>query len=180
LRNLVLVAPTLASPVFIGVSIFRLVLTDPFFYWFGRKYGDVAIRWMQDKLGPGASIVLWLEKFFGKASYVAVAAVPNQWICLLAGATRMRIWVFVTLNVGGTVARVMLIWWLGETFSDPILSLNSWITDHRLVLTGVTFAIVGFAMWRAYRKGENQLITADELADELEDARDETLADEAN
>src|SRR3954452_13441797 len=58
LRNLVLVAPTMASSVFISVSVLRLVLTDPFFYWFGRKYGDVAIRWMQDKLGPGAMIVL--------------------------------------------------------------------------------------------------------------------------
>ena len=78
------------------------------------------------------------------------------------------------------MARVMLILWLVETFCDPMRSGNSVVTDHRLVLTGVTFAIVGFAMWRAYRKGENQLITADELADELQDARDETLADALN
>jgi membrane protein DedA with SNARE-associated domain len=174
LRNLVLVAPTMASSVFISVSVLRLVLTDPFFYWFGRKYGDVAIRWMQDKLGPGAMIVLWLERFFARTSYVAVAAVPNQWICLLAGATRMRIWVFVTLNVGGTLARVLAIWWLGDTFSEPILALNGWIADHRIPLTAFTFALVGFMVWRAYRKGENQIMTADELADELEVAREET------
>jgi membrane protein DedA with SNARE-associated domain len=86
----------------------------------------------------------------------------------------MRVWVFVILNIGGTVARVLAIWWLGDTFSDPILSLNHWIGEHRIPLTALTFAIVGFAVWRAYRKGENQLITTDELVDELEVARDET------
>src|SRR6478735_9102849 len=72
-----------------------LILTDPFFYWFGRRYGDVAIRWMERKLGPGAAVVLWLERFFARGGAVAVAVIPNQWICLLAGATKMRVWVFV-------------------------------------------------------------------------------------
>ena len=119
LRNLVLAAPTLAAAPFIAVSVVRLVLTDPFFYWFGRRYGDASIRWMEAKLGSGATIVLWLERFFARTSYVAVALVPNQWICLLAGATKMRMWVFVTLNVGGTIARVVAIWWLGDVFSVP-------------------------------------------------------------
>ena len=58
LRNLVLAAPTLAAAPFIAVSVFRLVLTDPFFYWFGRRYGDASIRWMEAKLGSGATVVL--------------------------------------------------------------------------------------------------------------------------
>src|SRR4051812_26266438 len=72
LRNLVLAAPMLGAVPFILVSVFRLLLTDPFFYWFGRRYGDASIRWMETKLGSGATIVLWLERFFGRASYVAV------------------------------------------------------------------------------------------------------------
>jgi membrane protein DedA with SNARE-associated domain len=167
LRNLVLAAPTLGAVPFIAVAVARLVVTDPFFYWFGRRYGDVAIRWMEQKLGPGAAIVLWLERFFARAGHVAVAVLPNQWICLLAGTTKMRVRTFIILNVGGTVARVVAIWMLGDVFADPILSVNDWIGDHRLQLTAVTFAIVGFAIWRTVRKGGSLIETPTELAEEL-------------
>ncbi len=167
LRNLVLTAPTLGAVPFITVAVARLVLTDPFFYWFGRRYGDVAIRWMERKLGPGAAIVLWLERFFARTSHVAVALVPNQWICLLAGATKMRVWIFVVLNVGGTVARVVAIWMLGDVFADPLLSVNHWIGAHRLQLTLVTFALVAVGVWRSMRKGKHPIETPTELVEEL-------------
>jgi membrane protein DedA with SNARE-associated domain len=167
LRNLVLAAPTLGAVPFIAVAVARLLVTDPFFYWFGRRYGDVAIRWMEQKLGPGAAIVLLLERFFARAGLVAVAVLPNQWICLLAGTTKMRVRTFVILNVGGTIARVVLIWWLGDVFADPILSFNDWIGDHRIQLTLLTFAIVGISVWRTVRKGVNPLETPAELAEEL-------------
>jgi membrane protein DedA with SNARE-associated domain len=167
LRYLVLAAPMLGALPFITVAVGRLVLTDPFFYWFGRRYGDVAIRWMERKLGPGAAIVLWLERFFARTSHVAVALVPNQWICLLAGATKMRIWVFVVLNVGGTVARVVAIWMLGDVFADPLLSVNHWIGAHRLQLTFLTFALVALAVWRTMRKGERPIETPGDLVEEL-------------
>jgi membrane protein DedA with SNARE-associated domain len=174
LRNLVLVAPTLGAVPFITVAIARLVLTDPFFYWFGRRYGDVAIRWMERKLGPGAALVLWLARFFARTRVVAVTLVPNQWICLLAGATKMRVWVFVVLNVGGTVARVVAIWMLGDAFSDPLLAANGWIGAHRLQLTVLTFALVAVGVWRSMRKGEHPVETPAELVEELtEAARDE-------
>src|SRR6476659_9090550 len=76
LRNLVLAAPTLGAVPFITVAVARLVLTDPFFYWFGRRYGDASIRWMETKLGSGATIVLWLARFFARSSYVTVALMP--------------------------------------------------------------------------------------------------------
>jgi membrane protein DedA with SNARE-associated domain len=167
LRNLVLAAPTLGAAPFIAISAARLVLVDPFFYWFGRRYGDVTIRWMEQKLGPGAAIVLWLERFFARTSYVAVALVPNQWICLLAGATRMRVWAFVVLNLGGTIARVVAIWMLGDAFSEPLLAVNDWIGAHRLQLTLITFAIVAVGVWRSVRKGVHPIETPAELAEDL-------------
>jgi hypothetical protein len=158
LRNLLLTAPTLGAVPFITIAVARLLLTDPFFYWFGRRYGDVAIRWMERKLGHGAAIVLWLERFFGRTSHVAVALVPNSWICLLAGA------------------RVVAIWMLGDVFADPLLSFNHWIGAHRLQLTFLTFAIVGVGIWRSMRKGERPIETPADLAEELTAAeRDDTL-----
>jgi membrane protein DedA with SNARE-associated domain len=176
LRNLVLVSPTVDAVPFVLVAVGRLLISDPLFFWFGRRYGDVAIRWMERKLGAGAAVVLWLERAFKRGSHLMVTVLPNNWICLLAGATRMRWWVFGILNIGGTTARILLVRVLGDAFSDPILSFNSWIGEHRLQLTAVTFTIVGIAIWRSARKGRPPLETPEELAEELvEVAEDQDL-----
>ena len=173
IRNLVLVAPTISPVVFIPIAIFRLLATDPFFYWFGRRYGHAAIRWMENKLGSGAIVVLWLERLFARTSYATVVVLPNQWICLLAGATRMKVWVFAILNVVGTVARVVLIWKLGDVFASPILHLNHWIGAHRIALTLLTIALVAFGVWRGSRNGRLTVEPPSELAEELHEAEDE-------
>jgi membrane protein DedA with SNARE-associated domain len=173
LRNLVLASPETAVVPFMTVSILRLVVSDPIFFWFGRRYGDVAIRWMENRVGQGAFIVLWLERAFRRSAHVMVAVVPNAWICLLAGTTRMRVWVFVLLNVGGTVFRVTLVRWLGDVYADPILSFNKWIGEHRLQLTLLTFTIVALAILRQTRKGKPALETPGDLAEELVEAHQE-------
>jgi membrane protein DedA with SNARE-associated domain len=170
LRNLILVAPEVSALPFIVIAVTRLFITDPLFFLFGRRYGDVAIRWMERRLGAGASIVLWLEKGFRRAAYPMIVLLPNQWICLLAGATPMRWWVFAALNLGGTIVRVVGVKMLGDAFSDPILSVNDWIGDHRWQLTVVTFALVGIAVWRSMNKGIPPLETPSELGEELAEA----------
>jgi membrane protein DedA with SNARE-associated domain len=173
LRNLVLASPETTVIPFMSVAIVRLVVSDPIFFWFGRRYGDVAIRWMERRVGQGAFIVLWLERMFRKSAHVMVAVVPNAWICLLAGTTRMRVWVFVLLNIGGTFVRVTLVRILGDAYADPILSFNRWIGEHRLQLTAITFTIVVIAIWRQSRKGRAALETPGELAEELLEAQQE-------
>jgi membrane protein DedA with SNARE-associated domain len=173
LRNLVLVSPTVDAVPFVLVAVGRLLISDPLFFYFGRRYGDVAIRWMERKLGAGATVVLWLERGFKRAAHLMVVLLPNNWICLLAGATKMRWWVFGLLNVAGTTARILLVRVLGDAFSDPILSFNSWIGAHRLQLTAITFGIVGIAIWRTARKGQAPLETPEDLAEELIEVADD-------
>ncbi len=153
LRNLVLVAPTVDAAPFISGAAARLFIGDPFFFSFGRRYGDAAIRWMEQRLGAGAAVVLWLERAFRRAAHAMVALLPNNWICLFAGATTMRWWVFASLNLGGTMVRVVGVWMLGDAFADPILAVNDWIGGHLLQLTVITFALVAIAVWRSARKG---------------------------
>jgi membrane protein DedA with SNARE-associated domain len=170
LRNLVLVSPTVDVVPFVVVAVGRLVISDPLFFWFGRRYGDVAIRWMERKFGAGASMVLWMERMFGRMAHVMVAVMPNNIICLLAGATTMAWWTFAALNLGGTIARIALIRVFGDAFSDPILSLNDYIADHRLVLTIITFSIVFVIALRQTMKGRPEIETPEELAEELSEA----------
>jgi membrane protein DedA with SNARE-associated domain len=169
-RNLVLVSPTVEFLPFVAVAVGRLVISDPLFYWFGRRYGDGAIRWMERRLGAGAGPVLWAERAFKKAAWPVVALMPNNMICLLSGATGMAWAGFAIVNLSGTIVRILGIRLIGDAFSDPILAVNDWISDNRLVLTaltfGVTFALVARSAW----KGRDVLETPEELAAELQEA----------
>jgi membrane protein DedA with SNARE-associated domain len=169
LRNLVLVSPEVAFVPFVLVAVGRLVITDPLFYWFGQRYGDVAIRWMERKLGPGATIVLWLERMFKKAALPVVAIVPNNWICLLAGASGMKWWTFATVNLTGTMVRILGVRLIGDAFSDPILSFNGWIAENRIWLTVITFSLVFVFALRAALRGQRPIESPEELAAELEE-----------
>jgi membrane protein DedA with SNARE-associated domain len=169
LRNLVLVSPTVDFAPFVVVAVVRLVISDPLFYWFGRRYGDVSIRWMERKLGPGAGAVLWAEKAYRRAAWPVVALIPNNLVCLLAGATGMAWGGFAIVNVAGTFVRVLGVRLLGEAFSDPILAFNAWIGHNRLVLTVITFGITLVLIGRSARRGRDRLETPDALAEELDE-----------
>jgi membrane protein DedA with SNARE-associated domain len=95
---------------------------------------------------------------------------PNQWICLLAGATKMRWRIFLIINLGGTVVRVVLIWLLGKAFEEPIGAVNDWIGEHRWQLTAVTITLVTLGALRSARKGMSQFETPSELEEELAEA----------
>ena len=176
LRNLVLVSPMVDFVPFVVVAVGRLVISDPLFYWFGRRYGDGAIRWMERRFGAGAAPVLWAEKAFRKAAWPAVALVPNNIICLLAGATRMNWPALAIVNVTGTFVRILGVRWIGSAFSEPILAFNGWIGDHRLVLTALTFGLTFLLIARSARRGRGPIETPAELAEEL--AAEEPGADE--
>ena len=168
LRNLVLVSPMVDVTPFVLVAVGRLVISDPLFYWFGRRYGDTSIRWMERKLGPSAGTVLWAERLFRKAAWPVVALMPNNLICLLAGATGMAWAGFAIVNVTGTLVRVLGVRLIGAAFSDPILAFNAWIGRNRLVLTVITIGITFLLVARSARRGRDPVESPDELAAELD------------
>jgi membrane protein DedA with SNARE-associated domain len=156
-RNLVLVSPSVAAVPFFVVGVLRLVVADPLFFLFGRRYGDGAIRWMERKLGPGAKPVLWMERGFRRAAWPMVALLPNNWTCLLAGATKFGWGPFLAVNITGTIVRVALVRMLGDAFANPILSLTGWISRHTIPLTLITTALVVLSIVHAQRKGRSPL-----------------------
>jgi membrane protein DedA with SNARE-associated domain len=175
LRNLVLVSPSVDVVPFFVVAVVRLVISDPLFFAFGRKYGDVATRWMEHKVGrSGMAPVLWMERMFRKAGWPMIAILPNNWICLFAGATGIAWTPFLIVNIAGTIVRVALVRMLGDAFADPILSFTDWVGDNRLWLTGITFGIVLITVWHAQRSGQDTIESPAELAEELAEVEAET------
>ena len=167
-RYLVLAAPQLAFWPFFIVGMVRLTLTDPLFYLFGRRHGDAAIHWTERRVGAPGS-VRRLEQGFRRAAYPVVAIAPNNLVCVLAGASGMSIGGFLLANLGGTAARMVLIWWLGSVFSEPLLDVVEFVSRYRWVLTAATVIVVAVSVWRARRSHRSDIETPEEVADELEE-----------
>lgn len=165
-RFLVLVAPQLDFWPYFLVGLGRLLLTDPLFYLFGKRYGDAAITWTERRMGAPGSVRA-LERGFRRASYPIVVLASNNMICTLAGATGMSVPGFVIANFGGTVLRLVLIWWVGEAFSEPLLEVIDFVGRYRWWFTLATIVIVAWSVRRARRRHESAIETVDEIAEEL-------------
>jgi membrane protein YqaA with SNARE-associated domain len=171
--RLLLVVPLLPGEVFLGIALVRELIGDPLFYLFGRRYGDVGIRWIEDRSGRDSRWLRTIERLFRRAAYVVVAVWPINVVCLLAGATKMRPLAFFSLNITGTLVRIGLIFVIGDLLADPIRSIVSFITDYQWYLTGITFTLVAVSLVRQGRRGRGPVETVDELQHELEVAETE-------
>jgi membrane protein DedA with SNARE-associated domain len=165
--------------VFLSVALIRELIGDPLFYLFGRRYGDVGIRWIEKRSGPDAPFLRTVERVFRRAAYVVVTVWPINVVCLLAGATKMRPLPFFALNITGTVVRVTLIFFLGDLLSEPLHDIAAFITRYQWYLTPITFAIVALSLWRQGRRGRGPVESVDELQAELAEADHELHAETA-
>lgn len=160
-RVLIGVTNQLDPVTYYGIGFVRLLLADPLFYLLGLFYGDAAIRWIERKMGDGAKTIIWFEKAFNKARYPIVLLAPNNPVCLLAGASRMPVPVFLALNATGTIGRLYLARLFGKAFIAPISAVTGFLNHYRWPILGVSLAI--FALQSALKK--KQGLPAGELGD---------------
>jgi membrane protein DedA with SNARE-associated domain len=177
--KLLLVVPLVPAEVFLSVALIRELIGDPLFYLFGRRYGDVGIRWIERRSGPDARWLGTVERVFRRAAYVVVAVWPINVVCLLAGATKMRPLAFFSLNITGTVVRIGLIFWLGDVLEAPLRDITSFITRYQWYLTPITFLLVAVSLLRQGRRGRGPVETVGELEADLATAERE-LEEEAS
>jgi hypothetical protein len=67
---------------------------------------------------------------------------------------------------------MVLIWWLGDVFSEPLLDVVGFVGRYRWLFTTVTVLLVAGSVWRARRRGRSEIETVDEVADELAELED--------
>lgn len=171
--NLALVANDLDALTFYAVASFRLLLSDPIWFFIGREYGNEAIAWLEKRSPTYGGMARQVEGWFGKAAYPLVALAPNNWICLLSGAARMRPAVFISLNLAGTFGRLYLIRRLGDVFSDPLTDVRSFISDYQAPLLVLSFSLVGLSIWNERRQGRGELESITHLDDDLLDPEED-------
>jgi membrane protein DedA with SNARE-associated domain len=170
-RNLALASGALDPFTFYVVGFLRLFAPDLFFFWIGRWYGDAAIRWMERKAPTYGELLRYLERGFDKARFVVVAIMPNNPVCLFAGAAGMSYGAFLTANIVGTIGRLILIRAFSSAFEDLLGPLRTFIGEYRWPLTALSVVIVGFSIWadrKGGRDGVSDLVHLDEGMAEAE------------
>jgi membrane protein DedA with SNARE-associated domain len=170
-RNLALVATEIDAIPYYVVGTLRLLASDPLFYLLGYFYGDTAVAWVKRRWSFLSEWMDWIENAFAKAGYPIIFLAPNNLFCALAGATRMRPAVFLTLNVSGTIIRLFVIRWLGDIFSKPLDWVRDAIGEYRLILLPITITIVVVLFAREFRRGSSevqQLVDLEETLEEIE------------
>lgn len=177
-RYLALVVPYTGPVPFFVVGTVRQLLSDPFFYLIGYWYGDAGVRWLERKLGDGGMVVSFMERGFAKASWPMVAVFPNSLICMLAGASGMPGWLFLLLNLGGTLVAMALLRVFGDIFSAPLSSVVDFLDRYRWPLIAVSAVLVGINVALNRRRGTSELESVTAIERELDEAAADDTADE--
>jgi membrane protein DedA with SNARE-associated domain len=113
-----------------------------------------------------------LEQLFGRFGHALVVIMPNNPVCLLAGAARMPKKLFWALNVVGTIGRLIIMWWIGEAFQAQIDAILGFISDHRVPFLVLSVGLVALSALREWRAGTSEIQQLIELEDELDDLGD--------
>lgn len=152
-RYLILVSDQLDPVSYYAVGTLRLLVSDPLFFLLGYWYGDRALAWMDQRSPTYGPMLRQAQHWFGRAAWPLVAIMPNNYICLFAGAAGMRISVFVALNLAGTVTRLYLIRVLGDAFSSPIDSFQDVVGEYRWWFIGASALLVAFSLRGETKRG---------------------------
>jgi membrane protein DedA with SNARE-associated domain len=170
-RYMILAAATVDPVPFFLIGFLRLTLTDPIGYILGRQYGEAALKWAGEKMGDGGRFIGKVERFFGKAAPIIILVAPNLYMCILAGASGMKVRTFAALNITGTIARLVIFRIAGHAFRDELLDVVDWIGRNQKWLIVASFVIVAIQSSRSRQRGT--LETPGEIEREIEAAEDE-------
>jgi membrane protein YqaA with SNARE-associated domain len=141
--------------VFMAIGLTRLFITDPFLYRLGYDYGPNAKAYLAAELGPRSRVIRtmdWLERWFLRAGWLLLFAIPGYPMCLLSGIARMRQLLFVVVNLAGTITRLALVWWVADLFSGPLGSVIDFINRYSIPFTVVMFVLVAVQTARNQRR----------------------------
>ena len=174
-RWLLLASPQIGAVPFFIIGFVRLVLTDPIGFVIGWQYGDAAIAWAERRMGDDGGVVRTVERWFGKAAPLVIFIAPSFYWCVLAGAARMRLRLFITLNIIGTIGRLILIRLAGDAFHDELEHVLDWIQRYQWWLVGLSLVMVALQVFRGRERGT--LDTPTEMAAEIE-AEEGSIHDE--
>jgi membrane protein DedA with SNARE-associated domain len=177
-RYLVLVAGQIDAWAYYLIGTARLMAPDPFLFALGWFYGASALRWMETRTPTVGKIMRSVERYFVRWGHPLVVLFPNNYVCVIAGASRMSPTLFFFLNFTGTVGRLVVVAWVGDIFQGPIDSILGWVADYRIPLLVISITIVAVGALNEARRGRKGMRALEVLeAEDAQDAYEAAVAD---
>jgi membrane protein DedA with SNARE-associated domain len=154
-RNLLLAATKVEVVPFVVFATIRRVISDPLYFALGYLYGDAAVRWVEGRAGArGAGFIRWFERIFPRVAKPLVFLFPGLLVCLFAGVTRMRVSVFLAINIAGTITAVVVLRLFADQLSSVLDPVIDWNDRNATRLTVATVAaVVIYLLWQRVHGG---------------------------
>ncbi len=135
-----------------------VMLFDWLYYWAGRRWGKRVIDLFLGNHPKAAKRTDQLERLIHRYGWIAIVIayfqpVPNPLIYAAAGWTKMRFWVFMLLDLIGSLLWIGVCVGLGYAIGQSAVDVAKGISHYALYLT-IALVIVIFARqaWTANRQ----------------------------
>ena len=135
-----------------------LMMFDWIYWWAGKRWGKRVIDLFLGNHPKAAKRTAQLEKLVARFGWVAVVIayfqpVPNPLIYAAAGWTGMRFWVFMVLDLIGSLMWIALCVGLGYAIGQSAVDIAKSVSHYALYLT-IALVVVIFARqaWLANRQ----------------------------
>jgi membrane-associated protein len=135
-----------------------LMLFDWIYWWAGKRWGKRVIDLFLGNHPKAAKRTAQLEKLVARFGWVAVVIVyfqpvPNPLIYAAAGWTGMRLWVFLLLDLIGSLLWIALCVGLGYAIGQSAVDIAKSVSHYALYLTiALVVAIFARQAWVASRQ----------------------------
>jgi membrane protein DedA with SNARE-associated domain len=177
-RWLLLSSPNLHALAFYGIPFVRAAAVLTLYYFFGRRYGDAALRWAEDRAGRSMRPVRWMERQFHRGRYPIVIAFPGTLAAMLGGADQMSFAGFLVVAMLATAVRLVLIRTVANLFAGPLLDVLDWVSRNQLWLTVASVgSVFVYVLW-TNRSSTTPIESVESIASELDIAAAEGADDE--
>ena len=141
-RHVALAAGRLDPALLFGVTVVRRALFSVGVYGLGAAYGDLAVTWVEARTRTLGKALRALERIFARVGALLLVALPFLTLCILAGAARTRVLVFLPALVLGHCIWAASTIWLGTRFAGASQWLVDFFAERLFESTLVCFALV--------------------------------------
>jgi len=136
-------------PLTVLAAIPGLMIFDWIYWWAGRRWGKRAIAVFIGSHPKAVKRTARLERLIARFGWIAVVIayfqpVPNVLIYAAVGVTRMRLWVFLVLDLIGTLLWIAFCVGLGYAIGQEAVDIAKAISRYGLYLT-IALIVVVFA-----------------------------------
>lgn len=141
-RHVALVAGRVEPWLLLLVTVVRRALYSVGVYGLGAAYGDLAVTWIEARSRGLGKALRALERTFARVGALLLLALPFLTVCILAGAARTRVLIFLPALLIGHCLWVIGAVWLGTRFASEAQSVVDFFAERLFESTLVCVALV--------------------------------------